>query len=99
MNHPIAKDVADNELRRQAAEYNQAFFAALSRQRPNRFATRWSLQGEIQEGLRLFDVLGTIGKKLSSYQPAREGEGQYEALQRQAADAVFTVRALSTARV
>jgi Rad3-related DNA helicase len=96
VNHPVAKDVADNELRRQAAEYNQAFFAALSSQRPNRFATRWALQGEIQEGLRLFDVLSTIGKKLGSYQPAKEAEGQYEALQRQAAEAVFTVRALST---
>ena len=72
VNHPIAKEVADNELRRQAAEFNQAFFAALSSQRPSRFATRWALQGEIQEGLRLFDVLSTIGKKLNSYQP-REG--------------------------
>ncbi len=95
VNHPIAKDVADNELRRQAAEYNQAFFAALSSQRPSRFATRWALQGEIQEGLRLFDVLSTIGKKLSGYQPDKDAEGQFEALQRQAAEAVFTVRALS----
>ncbi len=30
VNHPMAKEVADNELRRQAAEFNQAFFAALS---------------------------------------------------------------------
>ncbi len=95
VNHPVAKEVADNELRRQAAEYNQAFFAALSGQRPNRFATRWALQGEIQEGLRLFDVLNSITKKLNGYQPARAAEGQFEALQRQAAEAVFTVRALS----
>lgn len=95
VNHPIAKEVADNELRRQAAEYNQVFFAALSRQRPGRFATRWALEGEIQEGLRLFDVLSTISKKLNSYQPARDSEGQFEAFQRQAAEAMMTVRALS----
>ncbi len=53
------------------------------------------MQGEIQEGLRLFDVLSTIAKKLNSYQPPKEAEGQFEALQRQAAEAVFTVRALS----
>ena len=96
VNHPAAKEVADNEMRRQAAEFNQAFFAALSSQRPGRFATRWALQGEIKEGLRLFDVLSTIGKKLNSYQPAREAEGQFEALQRQAAEAIVTVHALST---
>ncbi|MGE5602764.1 MAG: ATP-dependent DNA helicase [Nitrososphaerales archaeon] len=96
VNHPMAKEVADNELRRQAAEFNQAFFAALSKQRPGRYASRWALQGEIQEGLRLFDALSTISKKLNSYQPARDAEGQFEALQRQAAEAVVTVRALST---
>jgi ATP-dependent DNA helicase DinG len=95
VNHPMVKDVADNELRRQAAEFNQAFFAALSQGRPGRFATRWAVTGEIQEGLRLFDTLNTINKKLSGYTPDREQEGAFEALQRQAQEAVFTVRALS----
>ena len=95
VNHPMVKEVADNELRRQAAEFNQAFFAALSQGRPGRFATRWAAQGEIQEGLRLFDVLNGITRKLSSYTPDRDAEGQFEALQRQAQEAVRTVRALS----
>jgi ATP-dependent DNA helicase DinG len=95
VNHPIVKEVADNELRRQAAEFNQAFFAALSRGRPGRFAARWSATGEIQEGLRLFDVLNTISKKLAGYAPDREQEGAFDSLQRQAQEAVFTVRALS----
>jgi ATP-dependent DNA helicase DinG len=95
VNHPMVKDVADNELRRQAAEFNQSFFAALSKGRPGRFATRWAATGEIQEGLRLFDVLNTINKKLSGYTPDREQEGAFETLQRQAQEAVFTVRALS----
>ncbi len=96
INHPVTREVADNELRRQAAEYNQAFFAALSTQRPGRFATKWALQGEIQEGLRLFDALNTIARKLNSYQPAKDAEGQFETLQRQAAEAIFTVRALAS---
>lgn len=95
VNHPMVKDVTDTELRGQAAEFNQAFFAALSRGRPGRFATRWSAAGEIQEGLRLFDVLNKITKKLGGYTPDREAEGQFEALQRQAGEAVSTVRALS----
>ncbi len=95
VNHAIAKEVADNELRRQAAEFNQAFFAALSRQRPNRFALRWAVREEIQEGLRLFDVLNIIGKKLNGYMPDKEAEGQFESLLRQSAEAVSTVRALS----
>lgn len=95
VNHPVVKEVADTELRGQAAEFNQAFFAALSRGRPGRFATRWAAAGEIQEGLRLFDTLNRITKKLSSYTPDREAEGQFEALQRQADEAVSTVRALS----
>ena len=98
VNHAIAKEVADNELRRQAAEFNQAFFAALSRQRPNRFALRWAVREEVQEGLRLFDVLSTIGRKLTGYVPNRETEGQFESLLRQAAEAMSTVRALSLPR-
>jgi ATP-dependent DNA helicase DinG len=96
VNHPIVKDVTDVELRGQAAEFNQAFFAALSRGRPGRFASRWAATGEIQEGLRLFDTLNAINKKLSGYTPDREQEGAFEALQRQAQEAVSTVRALST---
>jgi Rad3-related DNA helicase len=95
VNHTIAKEVADNELRRQAAEFNQAFFAALSQQRPDRTATRWAVREEIPEGLRLFDVLKAIGNKLSSYVPDKEVEGQFESLLRQAAEAEFTVHALS----
>ena len=95
VNHPMVKDVADNEMRRQAAEFNQSFFAALSQGRPGRFATRWAASGEIQEGLRLFDILNTINKKLGGYTPEKEQEGAFEALQRQAQEAVFTVRALS----
>jgi ATP-dependent DNA helicase DinG len=95
VNHPMVKDAADNELRRQAAEFNQSFFAALSKGRPGRFATRWAATGEIQEGLRLFDVLNTINRKLSGYTPDKEQEGAFETLQRQAQEVLSTVRALS----
>jgi ATP-dependent DNA helicase DinG len=95
INHPMVRDVADGELRRQAAEFNQAFFAALSQGRPGRFATRWAATGEIQEGLRLFDTLNAIARKLTSHTPERDAEGQFETLQRQAQEAVSTVRALS----
>ncbi len=95
VNHEMAREVADNELRRQAAEFNQAFFAALNRQRPNGYVLRWAIREEIQEGLRLFDVLNTVGKKLNGYVPDKEAEGQFESLLRQAAEAVSTVRALS----
>ena len=95
VNHPMVKDAADNELRRQAAEFNQSFFAALSKGRPGRFATRWAATGEIQEGLRLFDVLNTINRKLSGHTPDKEQEGAFETLQRQAQEALSTVRALS----
>ena len=50
VNHPVAKEVADNELRRQAAEFNQAFFAALSASGPSRFATRWAVQARSRRG-------------------------------------------------
>lgn len=95
VNHPMVRDVADNELRRQASEFNQSFFAALSKGRPGRSATRWAATGEIQEGLRLFDVLNTITRKLGSYTPEKEQEGAFETLQRQAQETVSTVRALS----
>jgi len=56
---------------------------------------RWAIREEIQEGLRLFDVLSAIGRKLNGYVPDKEAEGQFESLLRQAAEAVSTVRALS----
>ena len=45
LNHPIARDAVDGELRRQAMESNETFFRAVRHQQPSRSSTRWALRG------------------------------------------------------
>lgn len=95
-NHPVTQDAVEPALRQAAMEHNGQFFAALLERRPQRWAERWVLEGEIQEGVRLGRAMEELQRKLMAYRPpSSEQAAAMDALLRFAGEAVAAVRALS----
>ncbi len=94
-NHPVTQEAVEPALRQAAMEHNGQFFAALLERRPQRWAERWVLQGELQEGVRLRRAVEDIQRKLAAHRPKNEQAAAMDALLRFADEMVSTVRALS----
>lgn len=99
VNHPLAREAtAGDGLLEAARESYEAFFRVVARQRPPDAeaepATRWALQGEIQEGLALWQTLKQLHDVLQQRVKTQD-EAEVESLCSQSAELTVTMEALA----
>lgn len=84
VNHEITRGLIDEDEQQEARETNQAFFEAIYRLRPHPRKQAppqaWALEGEIQEGIALYEILHKICDKLANYAPSSGEEGPLTSL-------------------
>ena len=97
-NSSVRDGVSDADLLVEARTGYDDFFSAVERQRPGRAAangrpTRWALEGELQAGLALWDILNQVQRALIN--AAQLDEGDRDAAVMQVEEVASTVRALA----
>ncbi|MHB1319295.1 MAG: helicase C-terminal domain-containing protein [Anaerolineae bacterium] len=97
-NSTVRDGVSDADLLVEARTGYDDFFSAVERQRPGRAGangrpTRWALEGEVQAGLALWDILNQVQRALIN--AAQLDEGDRDAAVMQVEEVASTVRALA----
>lgn len=100
VNHKRTREAAEEtDLLETAREGYDDFFRTVARQRPSSWAededvSKWALQGEIQEGLALWNTLKQVHDVLQR-QTQRDEDGELDVLVNQSAELVVTLEALA----
>ncbi|MBN2003734.1 MAG: ATP-dependent DNA helicase [Anaerolineae bacterium] len=99
INHKLTREiVAEDGLLEAARESYDAFFRAVAGQRPvndeTETANRWVLQGEIQEGLALWQALKRIQDELGRHAKNQDNT-ELDTLRNQSAELTATLEALA----
>jgi ATP-dependent DNA helicase DinG len=100
LNSPVVREAeADPDLLAELRSGYNDFLRAVDKQRPGPTSspyrpTRWAIEGEVQAGMALWDMLGRLQSTLSRARNLEEGDR--EAVMLQAVEMAETARALST---